>query len=94
MVKAKQIYEFEPDYAISPGVTLMEVMASLGINEEELAIRAGLPEQTLLRILNGDQPISYETAKRLELATQVGAEMWNNLEAQYREQIAKLAEGH
>jgi hypothetical protein len=38
----------------------------------------------------GDQPISYETANKLELATNVPALMWNNLEAQYREQLAKV----
>jgi plasmid maintenance system antidote protein VapI len=31
--------------------------------------------------------ISYETANKLELATGVPARMWNNLEAQYREQM-------
>ncbi|VAW36944.1 Antitoxin HigA / unknown domain, partial [hydrothermal vent metagenome] len=44
------------------------------------------------RIITGVQPISYETANRLELVTQVPARLWNNLEAQYREQLAKLAE--
>jgi len=92
MVKAQKKYEFEPDYVIPPGVTLVEFMASLGINQKELAIRTGLTEQALIRIFKEDQPISYETANRLELVTHVPAGMWNNLEAQYHNQIAKLAE--
>ncbi len=92
MLKALKKYEFEPDYAIPPGATLLEVMESFEMTQKELAIRTGLTEQTLIRIFKGSQPISYETANRLELVTQVPASMWNNLEAQYREQLAKLEE--
>lgn len=87
-------YEFEPDYAVPPGVTLLEVMESLEMTQKELAMRTGLTEQTLIRIFKGNQPLSYETANRLELVTHVPARMWNNLEAQYREQLAKLEERH
>ena len=91
MIAAKK-YEFEPDYAVAPGETLLEAMESLEITQKELAIRTGLTEQTLTRIFKGEQPISYETANRLELVTKVPARLWNNLEAQYREQKAKLEE--
>jgi addiction module HigA family antidote len=90
--EALKKYEFEPDYATPPGATLLEVMESLEMTQKELAVRTGLTEQTLTRIFKGNQPISYETANRLELVTQVPAGMWNNLEAQYREQLAKLEE--
>jgi addiction module HigA family antidote len=63
-------------------------MESLQMSQKELAQRTGLTEQTLTRIFKGDQPISYETANRLELVTGVPARMWNNLEAQYRELLA------
>ncbi len=92
MVATQKKYEFEPDYAIAPGDTLLEVVESLGMSQKELAVRTGLTEQTLIRIFRGEQPISYETANRLELVTQVPARLWNNLEAQYREQLAKQEE--
>jgi addiction module HigA family antidote len=91
-MRAKRKYEFEPDYAVPPGATLHEVMESLQMSQKELAQRTGLTEQTLTRIFKGAQPISYETANRLELVTGVPARMWNNLEAQYREQLAKQEE--
>jgi Plasmid maintenance system antidote protein len=91
-MRAKRKDEFEPDYAVPPGATLHEVMESLQMSQKELAQRTGLTEQTLTRIFKGDQPISYETANRLELVTGVPARMWNNLEAQYREQLAKQEE--
>jgi len=92
MMTAKKIFGFEPDYAIPPGETLKEVMESLNMSQKELAVRTGLTVQSLNRIFKGDQPISYETANKLELATGVPARMWNNLEAQYREQLAKTKE--
>jgi addiction module HigA family antidote len=92
MLTAKKLYRFEPEYAISPGETLKEVMESLNMSQKELAVRTGLTVQSLNRIFKGEQPISYETANKLELATGVPARMWNNLEAQYREQLAKTKE--
>ncbi len=92
MLKPKNRFIFEPDYAIPPGETLKEVMESLNMSQKELAIRTGVTVQTLNRIFKGEQPISYETSNKLELATGVPARMWNNLEAQYREQLTKLKE--
>ena len=91
-MRAKEKYTFTPDYAVPPGATLQEVMISLGMPQKELAVRTELTEQTLNRIFKGEQPISYTTANRLELVTGVPAGLWNNLEAQYREQLAKLEE--
>ena len=92
MVRATRKYGFEPDYAIPPGESLREVMESLGMSQKELARRTDLTVQSLNRIFKGMQPITYETANRLELATGVSATMWNNLEAQYREQLARIHE--
>jgi HTH-type transcriptional regulator/antitoxin HigA len=91
-MKVKKKYGFVPDYAVPPGKTLQEIMISLGMSQKEMAMRTGLTVQTLIRIFKGDQPISYETANRLELVTGVPARFWNNLELQYQEQLAKLEE--
>lgn len=86
-MKAKRTLTYRPDYAISPGETLREVMGSLGMTQQELAIRTGLTVQSLNRIFNGSQSISYETANSLEMATGTPARFWNNLEARYRERL-------
>jgi addiction module HigA family antidote len=91
-MEALKKFTFEPDYAIPPGQTLMETMESLDMTQKELAIRTGITVQSLNRIFKGEQPITYETAIRLELATGVPARLWNNLETKYREQLAKFAE--
>jgi addiction module HigA family antidote len=91
-MEAKRKYSFQPDYAVPPGQTLQEVMESLNMSQKELAVRTGLSVQSLNRIFKGEQPITYETANRLELATGVAASFWNKLEAQYRDQLAKINE--
>lgn len=91
-MKATKKYIFEPDYAVPPGETIQEVMASLDMSQKEFALRLGMTAQSLNRIFKGDQPITYETANRLELATGVPASFWNNLEAKYQEQLIKLKE--
>lgn len=90
MIKARRKYEFEPDYAVPPGETLKEVIDSLGMTRKELAKRTELTEQSIIRILKGEQPITYETSNKLEMATGVPAKIWNNLESSYREQLEKI----
>ena len=89
-MEAKKTYQFKPDFAVSPGETLKEVMDSMGMTQKELAIRTELTVQTLNRIFKGEQPITYETSDRLEMVTGTPARFWNNLEGLYREQLAKL----
>ncbi len=92
MDATKAKYRFEPDYAVAPGETLGETLESLGMTQAELAMRTGLDKVSVNRIINGSQPITFETANKLELATGVPAGFWNNLEAQYRAQLARLDE--
>lgn len=91
-MRAKKKYGFDPEYAVPPGETLREIMSSLQMTQKELAERLGISVQTLIRIFDGEQPITYETANRLELVTGVPARLWNNHETYFQEQKAKLKE--
>ena len=42
------------DYAVPPGRTLREVIAGQNMSQKELAARADLTEQTIVRILKGE----------------------------------------
>lgn len=92
MLHATVQYTFEPGRVPAPGETLRETMKALSMGRHELAIRTGLPVQTLNGIFMGEQPICRDIAHRLELAVGVPATMWNNLEARYREQLAKKSQ--
>lgn len=83
---------FQPDYAVAPGESLKELIDVLGMSQKEMATRLEMTEQSLVRILKGRQPISYDTAERLEMVTGTPASFWNNLEALYREELAKIAQ--
>jgi len=90
--QAKERYAYEPDYAVPPGQTLQETIDALGIEQKELATRAGLSVKHVNQIVKGIAPITQDTAIRLDRVTGVPARMWNNLEANYREQVARLEE--
>lgn len=85
-------YAYEPDYAVSPGQTLQETIDALGIDQKELAARAGLSAKHVNQIINGVAPITHDSSIRLERVTGVPARMWNHLEANFQEQRARLAE--
>ncbi len=80
-------YEFKPDYAVLPGDSLREAVEYLGMSKVEFAQRMGITEQSLFRILNGEQKIDGETASNLELVTGTASEFWINLEVQYQKQL-------
>ena len=85
-------YAYDPDYSVAPGKTLQETIDSLGMDQRKLATRTGLSPKHINQIVQGVAPISHETAIRLERVTSVPARMWNNLETNYREQLAKLSD--
>jgi HTH-type transcriptional regulator/antitoxin HigA len=85
-------YKYAPDYAVAPGQTLQETIDALGMDQRELALRTGLSPKHINQIIKGVATISQDTAIRLERVTGVPARMWNKLEANYREQLARLAE--
>ncbi len=85
-------YAYTPDYAVPPGATLQETIDSLGMNQRELAVRTGMAPKTINEIIKGKAPITPDTSVLLERVTGVTARMWNNLESNYREQLARIAD--
>jgi addiction module HigA family antidote len=85
-------YGYEPDYAVPPGATLQETIDSLGMTQRDLAVRTGMAPKTINEIIKGKAPITPDTSVLLERVTGVPARMWNNLETNYREQLARLVD--
>ena len=88
----KKRYAFEPDYAVPPGETLLETIEALGMTQRDLAVRTGMAPKTINQIIKGKAPITPDTAILLERVTGVPTRMWNNLESNYREQLAQIAD--
>lgn len=88
----KRTDEYNPDYAVPPGETLLEIIESLGMSQTELAERTHRPKKTISEIINGKTAITPETAIQLEHVLNVPARFWMNLENNYRETLARLEE--
>jgi addiction module HigA family antidote len=89
---AKKRYPYEPNYIVTPGEVLQETVDALGMTQAELATRTGLSKKTVNQIIQGREPISSETAFRLERVTGAPARFWMNLETNYQEQREREAE--
>ncbi|MGD9678464.1 MAG: HigA family addiction module antitoxin [Vulcanibacillus sp.] len=84
MVNKKDNNEFTPTIAIPPGETIRENMNYLGMNQIELAVRLGITPKHLSNIFNGNAPITYDTALKLESVIGPSAQFWLNLEVNYQ----------
>lgn len=80
------------DFATSPGETLQDSIHSLGMSQIELAERTGLDKKTINQIIKGAEPLTHKTALALEKVLSVPARFWLNLEANYREHLARAEE--
>jgi HTH-type transcriptional regulator/antitoxin HigA len=81
--------EWRPDWAVAPGEILLETLQERGMTQSELANRIARPLKTINEIINGKASITADTAIQLERALGVSARFWTNLEAAFREQIAR-----
>ena len=84
--------EFQPDYIVSPGEILEEVLESRNIKKNEFADRCGRSPKAISQIISGIAPITPELAIRFHRVLGSSPTLWNNLEANYRLQLARKAE--
>lgn len=84
--------KFEPDYAVLPGDSLLEILEHLGMSQADLAERTGRTTKTINEIIKGKAPITPETALQFERVFGTPATFWNNRERNYRETLARLEE--
>lgn len=88
----RQRYPYQPESVPPPGETLRETLESLDMSQAELSLRTGLSAKHINQIVQGVATLSHDTAIALERATGVPASLWNSLEANYREYLARNRE--
>ena len=76
--------------AIPPGATIREQLENRGMKQNEFALRMGLSEKHISRLINGQVELTQDVALRLESVLGVPASFWNNLEVVYREKITRV----
>jgi HTH-type transcriptional regulator/antitoxin HigA len=65
-------------------------LEALGMTQAELAARADLSLKHVNQIVLGIAPLTPETALSFEKVTGVSSKLWNQLEANYRDQLARV----
>ena len=84
--------EYAPDYVSPPGETLADVLEERSMTQADLARRAGLSKKTVNQIVKGKDPITPETALKLERVLGIPARFWLTREQHYREFLVSAAE--
>lgn len=75
---------------IPPGVVLLEeFMRPLGLSQNELARRLGIPPGRVNDLVHGRRTITPDTAVRLAVYFGTTEDFWINLQAQYDARIAR-----
>lgn len=77
-------------YAAAPGMYLQEWIEEASLTQQEAADRLGLSRKTVNGIIKGTQPVSQETAIKLERVTSIPRDAWLRFEAKYRAGLARL----
>ncbi len=80
------------DYSIPPGETLAEVLEERGMTQAEFARRTARPIKTINEIVKGKAAITPTTAIQFGRVLGIPAAFWNALEANNREDQARLDE--
>lgn len=85
----ESLAEFAPDWVATPGESINDLLEERGWTQAELAKRTGFTSKHVNLLLKAKAPISEDTALRLERVLGSTARFWLNLEAQYREHVAR-----
>lgn len=83
---------WSPDWATHPGVHLAEHLEARGMSQAELARLAGLTPKLVSTIVSGHNPVTAETALRLERVLGLKAYIWTGLQANWDLSQAKNEE--
>jgi len=99
MASASTGGSWNPNYAVPPGEILAEHLEVRGWSQAELARRTGKSAKLISEIISGKNPVEPDTALALERVLGMKAEVWNNIEANWRlfkarEADQKKAEEH
>ena len=85
----ESLADFAPDWVAIPGESISDLLEERGWTQSDLATRTGFTTKHVNLLLKGKAPITEDTALRLERVLGSSARFWLNLEAQYREHLAR-----
>ena len=83
-----------PPRPVHPGEILKEELEVRGLSARRLAIELRVPANRITRILNGERPVSADTALRLARYFGTSAEVWVRLQASYDLRVVRGNRAH
>lgn len=75
--------KWEPNWAVRPGVLLKEHIEARGLSAAAFAALAGLAPELVGGIIDGTNPVTGETALRLEHVLGLKAYIWMGAQANW-----------
>lgn len=85
-------YDYQPDYAVSPGTLLEEHLTVRDLSHAEFARRCGRSAKLISEIVAGKAPVEPATALQFEKVLGMSARVWLGIEADYRLHQRRVSE--
>ena len=74
---------------MTPGTRIREELSARGLLQKEFALRMGLTEKHISKLINGEVMLTADVSVRLETVLGIPASEWNAMEARYRESLVR-----
>ena len=87
-----KIVEYKDLIAFHPGQYLGELIEDYEMTQKEFAERLGISEMELGKLVNGEESISNDIARKLAKITNISIITWLNLQNAYDVKIAEIIE--
>ena len=81
--------EYAPQTVTHPGITLREKLGEMGMSQKEFAVRTGKPEQTIVKVINGESSLTPDMAVQFESVLRIPATFWLKRQQLYDEVVAR-----
>ena len=85
-----KIVEYKDLIAFHPGQYVGELIEDYNLTQKEFAERLGVSEMKLGKLVNGEESISNDIARKLAKVTNISMITWLNLQNAYDVKIAEI----
>ena len=92
MNMTNKIVEYKDLIAFHPGQYVEELIEDYNLTQKEFAERLGISEMKLGKLVNGEESISNDIARKLAKITNISIITWLNLQNAYDVKIAEIIE--
>ena len=90
MNMTNKIVEYKDLIAFHPGQYVEELIEEYNVTQKEFAERLGISEMKIGKLVNGEESISNDIARKLAKVTSISIITWLNLQNAYDVKIAEI----